>query len=175
MYREEDVLFPLVVTLLSHRPITKYDVAEHLPDEALAKLLEDYPAIGELVLKAKEDRARAIEALEAAERAERERVEREEQARDMEAKERATAETQWPRVKEMDEVGAVTCPAFSAEAYIPPTPHLFVLSGFAAYVPWRTEYDAELVLRDPETHISNTWTEVPNEWVNEAVRRMLAM
>ncbi|KAI8547622.1 hypothetical protein RHMOL_Rhmol07G0209700 [Rhododendron molle] len=49
------------------------DVAEHAPDEILAKLLEDHPIIGEYVLKAKEDRARAIEASEAAVRAERER------------------------------------------------------------------------------------------------------
>lgn len=75
-YREEDVLFRPVSTAAtssSHVPITKYDVAEHLPDEMLAKLLEDNPLVGEIVLKAKEDRARAIEASKAAERAERER------------------------------------------------------------------------------------------------------
>ncbi|KAI8559526.1 hypothetical protein RHMOL_Rhmol04G0180300 [Rhododendron molle] len=57
-YREEDVLFRAVATAAtssSHRPITKYDIAEHLPNEALAKLLEDNPAIGELALKAKEE------------------------------------------------------------------------------------------------------------------------
>ncbi|KAI8559890.1 hypothetical protein RHMOL_Rhmol04G0211000 [Rhododendron molle] len=70
--REEDVLFRPVATSLSHRSITKYDVAEHLPDEALAKLLEDNPMIGEIVLKVKEDWARAIATSEAAERAERE-------------------------------------------------------------------------------------------------------
>ncbi|KAI8550816.1 hypothetical protein RHMOL_Rhmol06G0136800 [Rhododendron molle] len=122
-------------TSLSHRPITKYDVAEHLPDEALAKLLEDNPIIDEIVFKAQEDRARAIAELKAAERAERERVEREETVRDMEAEERAAAEAQWPRVKAVDEAAAVTRPDFSAEAYIPPTPLLFVPSGFAAYVP----------------------------------------
>ncbi|KAI8559872.1 hypothetical protein RHMOL_Rhmol04G0209200 [Rhododendron molle] len=45
-YREDDVLFrPAVMaaTSSSHVPITKYDVTEHLPDEALAKLLEDNP------------------------------------------------------------------------------------------------------------------------------------
>ncbi|KAI8555089.1 hypothetical protein RHMOL_Rhmol05G0147200 [Rhododendron molle] len=57
------------VTSSSHVPITKYDVAEHLPDEMLARLLEDNPLIGEMVLKAKEERARAIAASEAAERA----------------------------------------------------------------------------------------------------------
>ncbi|KAI8559675.1 hypothetical protein RHMOL_Rhmol04G0192100 [Rhododendron molle] len=72
----------------------------------------------------------------------------------------AEAEVQWPRVTAVAEAGAVTRPDFSAEAYTPPTPHLFVPSSFAAYPPQRTEYDAELVLRDPETHIANTWTEV---------------
>ncbi|KAI8551021.1 hypothetical protein RHMOL_Rhmol06G0152400 [Rhododendron molle] len=45
-YREEDVQFRPVATAatsLSHIPITKYDVAEHLPDEMLANLLEDNP------------------------------------------------------------------------------------------------------------------------------------
>ncbi|KAI8535815.1 hypothetical protein RHMOL_Rhmol10G0203600 [Rhododendron molle] len=73
-YREEDVAFQPAVTAAtssSHVPITKYDIAEHLRDEMLAKLLEDNPMIGEMVLKAKEERARAIAAAEAAERAER--------------------------------------------------------------------------------------------------------
>ncbi|XP_058211681.1 protein MAIN-LIKE 1-like [Rhododendron vialii] len=48
---------------------------------------------------------------------------------------------------------------FTAEGYVPPTPHLFVPSGFVAYRPRRTEYDSELILRDPETHISSNWTE----------------
>ncbi|KAI8543457.1 hypothetical protein RHMOL_Rhmol08G0219800 [Rhododendron molle] len=67
-FREEDVLFrpsPTAATSSSHRTITKYDIAEHLPDEALAKLLEKNPIIGEIVLKAKEDQARAIAASEA--------------------------------------------------------------------------------------------------------------
>ncbi|KAI8551447.1 hypothetical protein RHMOL_Rhmol06G0186500 [Rhododendron molle] len=79
-YREEDVLLRPATTAAissSHRQITKYDVTEHLTDEALAKLLEDNPAIRELVLKAKEDQARAIEASEATERAKREKVKRE--------------------------------------------------------------------------------------------------
>ncbi|KAI8559787.1 hypothetical protein RHMOL_Rhmol04G0201600 [Rhododendron molle] len=90
-YREEDVLFRPAATSSSHRPITKHDVAEHLPDEALAKLLEDNPMIGEIVLKAKEDRVRAIKASEAAERAERERRQEEELLRDAEAEERTEA------------------------------------------------------------------------------------
>ncbi|KAI8555230.1 hypothetical protein RHMOL_Rhmol05G0158400 [Rhododendron molle] len=90
----------------------KYDVAEHLPDEALAKLLEDNPAIGELVLKAKEERARAIAATEATERAKRERKEKEEPLRDAEAEERARAEAQGPQVKAVAEAGAMTRPAF---------------------------------------------------------------
>ncbi|KAI8529984.1 hypothetical protein RHMOL_Rhmol11G0018500 [Rhododendron molle] len=44
-YREEDVLCRPAATSSSQVPITKYDVAEHLPDEMLAKLLEDSPLI----------------------------------------------------------------------------------------------------------------------------------
>ncbi|KAI8571881.1 hypothetical protein RHMOL_Rhmol01G0154400 [Rhododendron molle] len=80
---------------------------------------------------------------------------------------------------------------------MPPRPHLFIPSGFARYKPpQQTDYDLELVLRDPGVHIANTWAEgnpavvelvpaciepaavtvqVPVEWVNEAVRRMLAL
>ncbi|KAI8535824.1 hypothetical protein RHMOL_Rhmol10G0204300 [Rhododendron molle] len=108
VYREENVLFRPVVTSSSHWPITKQDVAEQLSDEALAKLLEDSPAFGELVWKAKEDQARAIAASEAAERAERERKEREEPLRDAEAEERAGVEVQWPRVTAVAEAGAST-------------------------------------------------------------------
>ncbi|KAI8572063.1 hypothetical protein RHMOL_Rhmol01G0169400 [Rhododendron molle] len=74
-YREEDVAFQPAVTAAtssSHVPITKYDIAEHLRDEMLAKLLEDNPTIGEMVLRAKEEQAQAIAASEAAERAKRE-------------------------------------------------------------------------------------------------------
>ncbi|KAI8542657.1 hypothetical protein RHMOL_Rhmol08G0155200 [Rhododendron molle] len=67
-YREEDMLFRPAATSSSHIPITKYDVAGHLPNEMLAKLLEDNPLIGEIVLKAKEERAWAIAVAEAAER-----------------------------------------------------------------------------------------------------------
>ncbi|KAI8530360.1 hypothetical protein RHMOL_Rhmol11G0051800 [Rhododendron molle] len=159
-YREEDVLFRPATTSSSHRPITKYDVAEHLPDEALAKLLEDNPIIGEIVLKAKEGQARAIAATEAAERAERERAEQEDLARDMEAEERAEAEAQLPRVTAVAEAGKLTRPDFSAEAYVPPTPHMFAPSGFVAHLPQRTEYDDEVVLRNPKAHIVNTWSKV---------------
>ncbi|KAI8560142.1 hypothetical protein RHMOL_Rhmol04G0232900 [Rhododendron molle] len=90
-------------TSSSHVPITKYDVAEHLPDEMLAKLLEEIPMIREMVLKAKEDRASAIEASEAAERAERERVgEAQGLAADMEVKEKEAEEAQGPRVRAVD-------------------------------------------------------------------------
>ncbi|KAI8559364.1 hypothetical protein RHMOL_Rhmol04G0167500 [Rhododendron molle] len=74
-YREEDVAFrptATVATSSSHVPITRYEIAEHLPDEMLARLLEENSLIGEMVLRAKEERARAIAALEAAERTERE-------------------------------------------------------------------------------------------------------
>ncbi|KAI8535521.1 hypothetical protein RHMOL_Rhmol10G0180400 [Rhododendron molle] len=158
-YREEDVLFrpaTTTATSSSHRPITKYDVVEHLPNKALAKLLEDNPIISEIVLKAKKDRARALAAAEAAEKVERERAEQEDLARDMEAKERAGVEAQWPRVTTVAEAGKLKRLDFSAEAYVPHMPHLFAPSGFAASVPQRTEYDDEVLLRDPEAHITNT-------------------
>ncbi|KAI8538430.1 hypothetical protein RHMOL_Rhmol09G0102700 [Rhododendron molle] len=71
--REEDIAFRPPVTAATssrHTPITFDDIAEHTPDKILAKLLEERPDIGEIVLKSKEDRARAIESAEAAERAE---------------------------------------------------------------------------------------------------------
>ncbi|KAI8568944.1 hypothetical protein RHMOL_Rhmol02G0239900 [Rhododendron molle] len=162
-FREEDVAFrpaATAATSLSHVPVTKYDIAEHLPDEMLAKLLEDNPTIREVVLKAKEDRARAIEASEAAERAKRERARPGRLAADVEAEEREAEETQGPRVRAVDEAGAMTRPEFSAEAYVPPRPRLFVPSGFAGYKPQQTDYEVELVLRDPRVHIANTWAVV---------------
>ncbi|KAI8542923.1 hypothetical protein RHMOL_Rhmol08G0177500 [Rhododendron molle] len=105
--------------------------------------------------------ARTIAAAEAAERTEREQREREELLRDAEAEERAGAEVQWSRVIAVAEAGAVGQPNYLAEAYVPPTPNLFVPSGFAAYVPQRTEYDDDIVLRDPGAQIANTWFEIP--------------
>ncbi|KAI8555066.1 hypothetical protein RHMOL_Rhmol05G0145800 [Rhododendron molle] len=93
--REEDIAFRPPVTAATssrHIPITFDDIAEHTPDEILARLLEERPDIGEYVLKAKEDRARATEAAEAAERAERERKDSEDLLREMETKERAAEE-----------------------------------------------------------------------------------
>ncbi|KAI8538441.1 hypothetical protein RHMOL_Rhmol09G0103800 [Rhododendron molle] len=98
--REEDIAFrpPAGAATSSHHvPITYADIAEHAPDELLAKLLEDHPVIGEYVLKAKEDRARAIEEAEAIARAKRERAARERLAADMEANEREAEEAQGPR------------------------------------------------------------------------------
>ncbi|KAI8571872.1 hypothetical protein RHMOL_Rhmol01G0153500 [Rhododendron molle] len=80
-YREEDVLYRPAATSSSHWPISKHYVAEHLSNEVLARLLADNPAISKIVLKAKEDCARAIAASEVAERAEREQREREEPMR----------------------------------------------------------------------------------------------
>ncbi|KAI8563810.1 hypothetical protein RHMOL_Rhmol03G0137900 [Rhododendron molle] len=91
-YREQDVAFRPVKTAAtssSHVPITKYDIAEHLPNALLAKLLEENPQIGEMVLRVNEERAQAIAASEAAERAEREGKEIEEPLREIEAEERA--------------------------------------------------------------------------------------
>ncbi|KAI8538176.1 hypothetical protein RHMOL_Rhmol09G0081700 [Rhododendron molle] len=79
-YREQDIAFrpaETAATSSRHVPVTKQDIAEHLPDDRLAKLLEENPEIGEIVLKAKEERARAIAAWEEQRRPrERERIER---------------------------------------------------------------------------------------------------
>ncbi|KAI8568376.1 hypothetical protein RHMOL_Rhmol02G0193800 [Rhododendron molle] len=197
--REEYIAFRPPVTAATssrHVPITKDDIAEQLPDDMLARLLEEHPDIGEMVLKAKEERARAIAAWEAAEKAERERKDREDLLQDMEAEERAAEEAQGPRVKVVAEAAAMRRPDYAAETYTPPTLHLLIPSGFSAYTPQRSEYEDEMVLRDPQIHIANTWAEgnpaaihlvlarvepppvtvlVPTEWVNEAIRRMLAL
>ncbi|KAI8536173.1 hypothetical protein RHMOL_Rhmol10G0235600 [Rhododendron molle] len=160
--REEDIAFrppATAATSSRHLPITYGDIAEHTPDEIVARLLEERPDIGEIVLKAKEDRARAIEAAEAAERAERERKDREEPFRDMEAEERAAEEALGPRLTAVAEAAAVRRPDYTSETYMPPIPHLFVPPGFSAYTPQRLEYDDEAVLRDPLVHIANTWAE----------------
>ncbi|KAI8535524.1 hypothetical protein RHMOL_Rhmol10G0180700 [Rhododendron molle] len=157
--REEDMAFrpPAgAATSSRHVPITYADIAEHAPDELLAKLLEDHPVIGEYVLKAKEDRARAIEAAEATARAERDGAEPEGLATDVEAE-----EAHGPRVSAVTEAGALKRPEFSEEAYTLLRPHLFVPLGFAGYKPpQQTDYDPELILRDPGVHIANTWAEV---------------
>ncbi|KAI8560122.1 hypothetical protein RHMOL_Rhmol04G0231400 [Rhododendron molle] len=130
-YREQDVAFrpaETATTSSRHVPVTKQDIAEHLPDDQLARLLEENPEIGEIVLKAKEERAQAIAAWEAAEKTERERKDREEPLREMEAEERAAEEAQGPRVTAVAEAAAVIRPDYAAETYTPPTPHLFVLS-----------------------------------------------
>ncbi|KAI8559922.1 hypothetical protein RHMOL_Rhmol04G0213900 [Rhododendron molle] len=127
------------------------------------QLLADHPIIGEYVLKAKEDRARAIEASDAAARAERERAGSEGLAADIKAEERDAEEVHGPRVSPVTEAGALKRPEFSEETYMPLRLHLFVPSGFAGYKPpQQADYDLELVLRDPGVHIANTWAEVFN-------------
>ncbi|KAI8571948.1 hypothetical protein RHMOL_Rhmol01G0160500 [Rhododendron molle] len=106
-----------------------------MPDDRLARLLEENPEIGEIVLKAKEERARAIAAWEAAEKAERERKDREEPLREMEAEERAAEEAQGPRVTAVAEAATMRRPNYAVETYTPPTPHLLIPSGFSAYTP----------------------------------------
>ncbi|KAI8550652.1 hypothetical protein RHMOL_Rhmol06G0123900 [Rhododendron molle] len=166
--REEDIAFrppASAATSSRHMPISYDDIAEHTPDEILARVLEQHPEIGEYILKAKEDRARVVEAAEAAARAERE-VERERAgseglAADIEAEEAEAEEALGPRVSAVAEAGALERPEFSEETYTPPRPHLFVPLGFAGYKPpQQTDYDPELILRDPGVHIANTWAEV---------------
>ncbi|KAI8535301.1 hypothetical protein RHMOL_Rhmol10G0163400 [Rhododendron molle] len=71
-YREADIAFrppATVATSSRHVPTTFDDVAENAPDGVVARLLEEYPALGEMVLRAKEERAQAIAAWDAAARA----------------------------------------------------------------------------------------------------------
>ncbi|KAI8530000.1 hypothetical protein RHMOL_Rhmol11G0020100 [Rhododendron molle] len=135
--RAEDIAFrpPAgAATSSRHVPITYDDIAEHAPDELVARLLAELPDIGEIVSKDKEDRARVIEEAEAAARAERERA-REGLAADVEAEEREAEEALGPRVSAVAEAGAMERPEFSEETYMPLRPHLFVPSGFAGYRP----------------------------------------
>ncbi|KAI8559358.1 hypothetical protein RHMOL_Rhmol04G0166900 [Rhododendron molle] len=129
----------------------------------LARLLEECPDIGKIVLKAKEERAQAVAAWEAAEKAERERKDREEPLREMEVEERAAEEAQGPRVTAVAEAAAMRRPDYIVETYTPPTPHLLIPLSFFAYTPQRSKYDDETVLRDPQIHIANTWAEVISE------------
>lgn len=62
----------------------------------------------------------------------RARVEREEALRDIEAAERARAEAELPRLPAVTVAAGMERAAFSATTCVPPTPHLFVPSGFAA-------------------------------------------
>ncbi|KAI8535752.1 hypothetical protein RHMOL_Rhmol10G0198200 [Rhododendron molle] len=172
--REQDIAFrppASAATSSRHVPITFDEIAEHTPNEILARLLEERPDIGEYVLKAKEERARAVEAGVAAEKAERKRKDREEPLRDMEAEERVAEEAIGPRVTAVAEAAEVRRPDYTSETYTPPTPHLFVPSGFSAYTPQRLEYDDETVLRDPLIHIANTWAEVTTEREAEQMAR----
>ncbi|KAI8560393.1 hypothetical protein RHMOL_Rhmol04G0252100 [Rhododendron molle] len=71
----------------------------------------------------------------------------------MEAEERATEEAQRPRVTAVAEAAAVRQPDYAAETYTPPYTTLVCTVGL----------------------FSIHTTAVPNEWVNEAIRRMLAL
>ncbi|KAI8555359.1 hypothetical protein RHMOL_Rhmol05G0168700 [Rhododendron molle] len=145
---------------LRHEPVSKGDFAEFVDDAMLAQLLRENLA----VVAAREERQRTIALAQEEERlrdeAKRARVEGEDALREMEAAERARAEAELPRVPAATVAAGLKRGPFSATAYVPLTPHLFVPLGFQAYKPQRPDYDAELVLRDPETHISRTWIEV---------------
>ncbi|XP_058225789.1 uncharacterized protein LOC131334672 isoform X2 [Rhododendron vialii] len=94
--------------------------------------------------------------------AERTRAEGEELVRETEAAERAQVDVAWARESAMAQAKAraqVTRAKFVAETYTPPESHVFVPSGFVRYVPHREDYNPELVLRDPEVHLSTTWSE----------------
>lgn len=133
-----------------------------MDDARLTQLLRKNPVVVAGVVAALEERQKAITLAQEEERlrdeAERARVEGKDILRETEAAERARAKAELPRVPAATVAVGLERVPFSAAAYMPPTPHLFVLSGFLAYKPQGPNYDAELVLRDPETHISRTWT-----------------
>lgn len=86
---------------------------------------------------------------------ERLRVEEQEALREAEAEEMAWLDDGLARQTAVEAVRLLKCATFAEEAYVSPTTHLFVPSGFDNYVPQQ-----ELVLRDPTVHLSTTWMEV---------------
>ncbi|KAI8542823.1 hypothetical protein RHMOL_Rhmol08G0169200 [Rhododendron molle] len=121
-YREQDIAFrpaSSAATSSRHVPVTKQDIAEHLPDDRLARLLEENPDVGEIVLRAKEERARAIAAWEAAEKAEREREDRRETKRDGGTWWERALERLGPRVTTVAEAAVVRRPDYTSETYVP--------------------------------------------------------
>lgn len=147
-----------------HRPISRGYFAKFVDEAVLDRLLWDNPTVVATVVAAREERQRAIGLAQEDERlrdeVERARVEEEDVLREMEAAEKARAEAELPRQSVVTVAAATKRAAYSVTVYVPPTPHLFVPSGFATYRPRRTDYKAELVLRDPTAHISMTWAEV---------------
>jgi hypothetical protein len=151
----------------SREPITSSDLAEFVGEAALARLLRDNPAAVAAVIEAREARLQEIARWDEEQRLIREAEEaaraQEELVRETEEAERAQEEgpgayevaVTWAEARR----GEARAP-FVAETYVPPEPHVFVPSGADSYVPRQSDYDAELVLRDPEYHLSRTWTQV---------------
>lgn len=135
----ERVEFQPAAGFSGHRPITKEDFVEFVDDALLDLLLQDNPTIVTAVMAAREERQKAIALALKEERlrdeAERARVEGEDALREMEVAERARAEAELPRRSVETVATGMERAKFSATAYVPPTPHLFVPSDFAAYRP----------------------------------------
>ncbi|KAI8571967.1 hypothetical protein RHMOL_Rhmol01G0162100 [Rhododendron molle] len=132
-----------------------------MSNEALAKLLEDNPAIEELVL-------RAIAALEVAEKAERERKEREEPLRDMEAEEWAGAEKQ-ERSRQRDIRGfGGACRSLELYEALPPKVRQLVdAAGFGEFIrtltPGRNDHAVVVALAERWRDTTNTFHLPPGE------------
>lgn len=97
-------------------------------------MLQDNPTVVAAVVAALEERQKAIALAQEEERlrdeVERAWVEGEDILREMETAKRARAEAY-----NSDDGKATERTKFSAEAYVPPTPHLFIPSGLKAYRP----------------------------------------
>lgn len=132
-------------------PTVREDFAEFIGAANLARL---DPGTAELIARLRAERLRDIALSDEAARLEREQ----ERTRAREAEE--AEEMMGPRIPAVEETRRWERPAFDADAYILPEPHLIDPSGFDPYI-WRCEeYDPDLILRDPESHLSRTWTTV---------------
>ncbi|KAI8572799.1 hypothetical protein RHMOL_Rhmol01G0228600 [Rhododendron molle] len=161
--------------LSDHEPIMSSDLAEFVGMASLARLMRESPEVVEAVMAAREERLKEITLHN-----EEERLRREEdiRAREAEPTERAQEEGPWTykvAVTLADSIRRMPRHRFVVETYIPPEPYVVIPSGAKSYLPSRSEYDAEQVLRDPDQHLSRTWAQVPIEWAREVARLMLAM
>ncbi|XP_058192015.1 uncharacterized protein LOC131309383 [Rhododendron vialii] len=161
----EEVAFRPAVGSSVHVPITRGDFAEFVSEEELGWLLRENPGVVATVLAAREDRARQVERAQEEERlreeAERARAQEEAFESEAGAAEEAQGEVwSFERAVTLAE-SARLAPRrqFDAATYAPPEPHLFIPSGVESLAPLRESYDAELILRDPQRHLSVDWAQ----------------
>ncbi|XP_058224951.1 protein MAINTENANCE OF MERISTEMS-like [Rhododendron vialii] len=161
----EEVEFRPAAGSSAHIPITRGDFAEFVSEEELGRLLRENPGVVAAVLAAREDRARQVERAQEEERlreeAERARAEEEAFESETEAAEEAQGEV-WSferAVTLAESIRLAPRGQFDAASYAPPEPHVFIPSGVESLAPLRESYDAELILRDPQRHLSVDWAQ----------------